>query len=94
MRPRELTHVSPTPMHEDHIDVARGGELAAAIATHGDEGAVRCVAEQLGQIRIGKSRIRPRERAASELLVGEQLLTPLTEAVRLRRRPSPPFARG
>jgi hypothetical protein len=92
--PRQIGHVPPAPMHEDDVDVARGRELAPAVAAYGDEGAVRGVAEELGQIRIRQRGVCPRERAASELLVGEQLLTPLAEAVRARRRPSPPFARG
>ncbi len=91
---RQLGHIPPAPMHEDDVDVARGCELAAAVATDGDEGAVRSVAEQLCQVRVRQRGICPRERGASEALVGEQLLTPLAEAVRLRRRPSPPFARG
>ncbi len=92
--PRQIGHVPPAPMHEDDVDVARGRELAPAVATYGDESAVRCIAEELGQVRISQRGVCPRERAASELLVGEQLLTPLAEAVRARRRPSPPFARG
>ena len=84
-------------VEEEHVDVALRGELAAAVATDGDEGhrrtlptrrdAGRGVAPQRTEHVVGRARQRSAQRPTSERRVGDQRVTGGGEGrSRVRRR--------